>query len=42
MLCSDMHFGTPESSINVAQFRDPLIDYMVSVRLGIRLYLPAT
>lgn len=30
MVLSDMHFGTPESSINVAQFRDPLIDYMVS------------
>ncbi len=30
MVLSDMHFGTPESSINAAQFRDPLIDYIVS------------
>lgn len=30
LVLSDMHFGTPESSINAAQFRDPLVDYIVS------------
>lgn len=31
MVLSDMHFGTPESSINNPRFTVPLIEYMVSL-----------
>jgi integrative and conjugative element protein (TIGR02256 family) len=30
LVLSDMHFGTPESSVNDTRFREPLIDYIVS------------
>ena len=30
LVLSDMHFGTPESSVNDARFREALIDYMAS------------
>lgn len=30
LVLSDMHFGTLESSVNDARFREAMIDYMVS------------